>query len=67
MGKVDVDYRRSALKMTDKEFDELYKLLDTAKTSEERERLRQEYYQQHKLNQPTLLDRWQSDADNYNE
>ncbi|MCC4082941.1 hypothetical protein [Enterococcus faecalis] len=67
MGKVDVDYRRSALEMTDKEFEELYKLLDTAKTSEERERLRQEYYQQHKLNQPTLLDRWQADADNYNE
>jgi hypothetical protein len=53
--------------MTDKEFDELYKLLDTAKTPEEREQLRQEYYQQHKLNQPTLLDRWQADADNYNE
>ncbi|EFM76946.1 hypothetical protein [Enterococcus faecalis] len=67
MGKGDVDYRRSALEMTDKEFDELYKLLDTAKTPEEREQLRQEYYQQHKLNQPTLLDRWQADADNYNE
>lgn len=60
-------YRRNALEMTDEEFEELYDYLDTAETLEEREQLREKYYKEHNLIQPTILDRWQADADSYRE
>lgn len=67
MDRKETNYRRNALAMTDEEFEELYKILDTAQTPEDRERLREKYYKEHNLKQPTMLDRWQAEADSYNE
>lgn len=67
MDDKDIEYRRNALTMTDEEFEELYRFLDTAKTLEEREQFREQFYREHNLKRPTMLDRWQADADSYSE
>ena len=65
MATENKSYRRTSLKMTNTEKRELLRRLKKSKTVEEDEKIRKEFYKEYNLVRPTMLDRWESDAEKY--